>query len=274
MPELPEVEVVRQGLTRTLVGRRILHCRISGKKLRKPVPLKKIEAQLVGSRVTAVERRARYLLIRLDNGSLLIVHLGMTGKLGVFSRSHPARPHDHLCFQLDNGQELRFNDVRRFGFVEVLTPGEAAETDPFSVLGLEPLGEEISAGYFEEKARGKSKAVKNFLMDNAIVVGIGNIYANEILFAGSIHPAAPAGSLSLKQWQKIVTQSRIILQRAIDRGGTTIIDFESESGKPGYFQLELAVYGKAGQPCPRCRTPIKRQVMAGRATYFCDRCQK
>jgi formamidopyrimidine-DNA glycosylase len=274
MPELPEVEVVRQALIRTLVGRRILHYRGSGKKLRKPVPVKKIQDQLIGSLVTAVERRARYLLIRLNNGSLLIFHLGMTGKLGIFSRSHPARPHDHLCFQLDNGKELRFNDVRRFGFVEVLSPDEAAKSDPFAGLGREPLGEEISAAYLEGKARGKSKPIKNFLMDNAIVVGIGNIYVNEILFASGIHPAAPAGSLSRRQWEKIIRQSRIILQRAIDRGGTTIIDFESESGKPGYFQLELGVYGKAGQPCPRCRTPIKRQLMSGRATFFCEHCQK
>lgn len=274
MPELPEVEVVRQGLRRTLLGHKIIAFRSSNKRLRKPLPRKKIRDQVVGFRVIEIERRAKFLLIRLECGALLIFHLGMTGRLGVFASSHPVRPHDHLCFLLDNGKELRFNDIRRFGFVDVYVDGEAGASDLFADLGPEPFGKEFTPAYLQALAHNKQKPIKNFLMDNAIVVGIGNIYANEILFASGIKPTTPASAISHKQWQKVVTQSRAILQKAISAGGTTISDFENESGKPGYFQLELAVYGKGGRPCPVCQSPITRLVMAGRATFFCTTCQR
>lgn len=274
MPELPEVEVVRQGLAKILPGRTILHCHCSNKKLRKPVPRSKISEHVAGYQVESIGRRAKYLLVALSNGALMIFHLGMTGTLGIFDQNEPCRLHDHLRFLLDNGKELRFHDVRRFGFLEVLTPAETGVYDPFAGLGPEPFEEKFSAAYLQEKARQRNKPIKNLLMDNGVVVGIGNIYASEILFAGKVNPATPSREISHGQWRTIVKQSRIILQKAIEAGGTTISDFENESGKPGYFQLQLAVYGKAGQPCPRCRRPISRQVMAGRATYFCHSCQK
>jgi formamidopyrimidine-DNA glycosylase len=242
--------------------------------LRKPVPRSKIREHVAGCQVESIRRRAKYLLIALSNGALMIFHLGMTGKLGIFDKKQACRAHDHLRFLLDNGKELRFHDVRRFGFLEVLTPAEAVVSDPFAGLGPEPFAEEFSAAYMEEKTQQRNKPIKNVLMDNAVVVGIGNIYASEILFASKVKPTKPAREISHAQWQTIVKQSRIILQKAIEAGGTTISDFENASGKPGYFQLQLAVYGKSGQPCPRCGTPISRLVMAGRATYFCHSCQK
>ena len=274
MPELPEVEVVRLGLSPHVAGRRVLEVICCHQKLRLPVPKKKLGRWVVGAKVAALERRAKYLLFHMDNGALLVFHLGMTGKLGLFSKALACQKHDHLRLQLDTGNEIRFNDTRRFGSVQVFTREELTKTDPFAELGPEPFWQEFSPAYLVERAAKRTQPVKNFLMDNRVVVGIGNIYANETLFAAGISPVTPAKSLTRTQWKKIVSESRQVLNKAIACGGTTISDFVNPDGQQGYFQCELQVYGRGGEPCKRCKTAIIRTVMAGRATYHCPKCQR
>lgn len=274
MPELPEVEVVRQGIMPLVCGRRVERIATSGKSLRLPVNRAALRRCFEGHCLTAVARRGKYLLFSFDHGALLVIHLGMTGRLGLFPSDTPSARHDHLRFLLDNGLEMRFNDARRFGSVQCFSTEELAAHDPFAGLGPEPLGKEFAAAYLADKAGGRRLPVKSFLMDNRVVVGLGNIYANEILFAAAIHPLTPAGELDRSQWRAVVKATRTVLDRAIRAGGTTIADFVNASGKPGYFQLELAVYGREGAPCRHCRHPIERTVLSGRATYFCPSCQQ
>ncbi|MBA3004247.1 MAG: bifunctional DNA-formamidopyrimidine glycosylase/DNA-(apurinic or apyrimidinic site) lyase [Desulfurivibrio sp.] len=274
MPELPEVEVVCQGLAPLVIKRKILSVSFSNKKLRKPFPRARMYNQVEGAFILGVERRAKYILLHLTDKGVLLFHLGMTGKIGIFPSDSPRRKHDHLRFLLDNGKEMRFNDVRRFGCVEVFSEKELRESDPFAGFGPEPFSEDFSAEYLMGKARGKKQPVKSFLMDNRVVVGLGNIYANETLFAACTHPQTPVNRLLKLDWQLIVKQSRRILEKAIAMGGSTISDYENVSGEAGYFQLELAVYGRPGKPCPRCGQPVVRFVLGGRATFCCPVCQK
>ncbi|MDH3394154.1 MAG: bifunctional DNA-formamidopyrimidine glycosylase/DNA-(apurinic or apyrimidinic site) lyase [Desulfobulbaceae bacterium] len=273
MPELPEVEVIRQGLAPLVVGRQVVRVGCSGKKLRLPVPVAALQARLPGCRIVAVERRAKYLLLRTDREDLLIIHLGMTGRLGLFAVDVPQARHDHLCFLLDNGLEMRFNDARRFGSVQFFAAAQMRKDDPFAGLGPEPLGKGFTAAYMQKRAVGRRLPVKGFLMENRVVVGIGNIYASETLFAARIDPLRPAGVLSLEQWRAITRSARKVLRRAIAAGGSTISDYVNAGGESGYFQLELAVYGRDGQPCRSCRATIKRVMVGGRATFFCPGCQ-
>ena len=273
MPELPEVEVIRRGLQKHLPGRKVTAVSGSGKKLRLPLAQKELQSCILGARFAAVSRRAKYLLLAMDNTATLVIHLGMSGRLGIFPADRPRSPHDHLRLRLDNGMELRFNDPRRFGFVRVFPPGSAPADARLAGLGPEPLGPDFTAAYLQKCAAARKRPLKNFLMDSRVVVGIGNIYASEILFHAGIRPQKKAGSLSSRQWQTLVQSCRQVLERAIASGGTTISDFVNESGKSGYFQLELMVYGRQGQACRRCKGTIARKVMAGRATFFCPRCQ-
>ena len=273
MPELPEVEVIRQGLAPLVSGCRVVQVFCSGKKLRQPVPVAELQARLSGHRITAVDRRAKYLLLRTDGEDLLVMHLGMTGRIGLFAAEIPRATHDHLCFLLDNGFEMRFNDARRFGSVQFFSPAQLRASDPFAILGPEPLGKGFSASHLQRCAVGRRMPVKGFLMDNRVVVGIGNIYASETLFDARIHPLVPARVLAITQWQAIASSARKVLRRAIKAGGTTISDYVNAGGESGYFQLELAVYGRGGQPCRSCRTRIERVMVGGRATFFCPICQ-
>lgn len=274
MPELPEVEVICRGLAPLVVNRKILTVSYSNKKLRKPFPRAKMDSQVEGAFILGVERRAKYILLPLTGKAVLLFHLGMTGKLGVFDHDTPRSKHDHLRFLLDDGREMRFNDVRRFGCVEVFSAKELRENDPFADLGPEPFSTDFSADYLLAKAGGKKQPVKSFLMDNRVVVGIGNIYANETLFAAGILPQTPINRLRNTDWLRIVEKSRLILEKAIAMGGSTISDYENANGEAGYFQLQLAVYGRQGQPCPTCGQPVMRVVLGGRATFYCPVCQK
>ena len=274
MPELPEVEVVRLGLTPHLLGRKIVAITHSGKKLRSPFPRAAIARWGIGATVVAVARRAKYLLLSLDNGGLIVVHLGMSGRLCVTNPGEPLRSHDHVRLRLDAGLELRFNDARRFGLFDLLPPGEAGNPKWLRDLGPEPLGPEFTAAFLHAKAQGKKTPIKNLLMDNRVVVGIGNIYASESLFAARVLPTKPAGTLSLAACQRIVANSRQVLGQAIAAGGTTISDFANASGEAGYFQLQLMVYDRAGQPCRVCGATIRKIVLGGRSTFFCPRCQR
>lgn len=274
VPELPEVEVIRRGLIPHLVDKIITRIVISNRRLRLPVPRTKLKRWIQGNRIKAIDRRAKYLLISLDNGAKIVFHLGMTGRLSLFGHTIPRNVHDHLRIFLDSGLELRFNDVRRFGSVQVTSPDEAEDATIFAGLGVEPLSSDFSCNYLFQKARFRRRPIKNFLMDAKVVAGIGNIYANEILFTAGINPTRKVGTIGKKSWQRLVEASRFVLERAISCGGTTISDYTNSRGDAGYFQCELKVYGRKGEMCQKCRKPIRRQVLAGRTTYFCPGCQR
>ena len=274
MPELPEVEVIRRGLIPHLVGRTIERVVISNRRLRLPVPRAKLLHWVQGRQVKSVERRAKYLLVNMSGGSVMVLHLGMTGRLAFFANGTPRKPHDHLRFLLDSGLELRFNDVRRFGSVQVLAPEDQESAQIFTGLGIEPLGPDFTDSYLMQRARSKVRPIKNFLMDAKVVVGIGNIYANEILFAAGIKPARPVGEMGKPSWGRVVRASRQVLEQAIACGGTTISDYVNSSGEAGYFQCELKVYGREGEECRSCGGRVVRVVLSGRATFYCPICQK
>lgn len=276
MPELPEVEVVRRGLLNHLPGRTITGLFTDGKRLRLPVPEKELRARLTGARIIDVRRRAKYLLIDFDNGELLILHLGMTGILGLFSRKAEIAPHDHVCWNLDNGYDLRFNDVRRFGSVRLIGPEQIAtlEQTVFKDTGPEPFSENFNGSYLYRKAHKKQQPIKNFIMDGRVVAGVGNIYANESLFNAAIRPTRKAGAVSEKRYGQLVNKIREVLATAIECGGSTISDFIDTSGARGYFQIHFKVYARKDQPCPTCGTLIRHRKLGGRASFFCPSCQR
>jgi formamidopyrimidine-DNA glycosylase len=275
VPELPEVEVVRRGLALHLPGRTFTAFKSSGKPLRTPLPETLMQIHLPGRRVTGVTRRAKYLLIGLDSGAMLILHLGMTGKLGLFKQGSAPHKHDHLCWQLDNGFELRFNDVRRFGSIRLAAPEEVdtLENGVFKTAGPEPFSDDFNGAYLKDRAGSRIQPVKNFIMDSRVVVGIGNIYANESLFAAGIRPTRRAGSISLLRWNRLVEEIRAVLSHAIECGGSTISDFLGASGDRGYFQIHFKVYDRSGLPCPQCETIIRQVRLGGRSSFYCHTCQ-
>ncbi len=276
MPELPEVEVVRRGLLGHLPGRSITSFYSNGKKLRIPVPAEEIKARLIGARIVDVTRRAKYLLIHFDNRVLLILHLGMTGNLGLFHHGSKPDIHHHLRWGLDNGYELRYHDVRRFGSVRIVDAEQvhSLEQTIFGTTGPEPFSAAFDGRYLYDLARNKSQPVKNFIMDSRVVAGVGNIYANESLFSAGIRPARKAGAISEKRYSLLVEEIRNVLTRAIDCGGSTISDFIDTGGVSGYFQMHFNVYGKRDLACPTCSTPIRHQKLGGRASFFCSHCQR
>lgn len=276
MPELPEVEVIRRGLMSLVIGRQIQTFRHSGKPLRQPVPMERLRKHIGGATINDVRRRAKYLLFPTDRGDLLIIHLGMTGKLAVLPVNTPAAQHDHLVFQFDNHQELRYNDTRRFGSVHVIPryASENLEETFFRTCGPEPFSPLCTSKYFKQLAKGRVQPVKNFIMNSKIIVGVGNIYANESLFAAGIHPQTPAGRLTHKQWQLLIDKIREILLWAIDCGGSSISDFLNAAGQQGYFQINFQVYGRDQQPCRKCSSILTKSVIGGRASYYCPCCQK
>ncbi len=276
MPELPEVEVTRRGLLPHLPGRKITRIFWSNKRLRTPIPRKLLGKAIAGERVNTVDRRAKYLLVRMDGGSVLVLHLGMTGKVGLFPVNAPRARHDHLRLLLDNGMEMRFNDSRRFGSILVWPAEFAGELEELfnRGKGIEPFSTKFTGDTLQGLAENRRQLVKSFLMDSRLVAGIGNIYANETLFAAGIFPETPVNQISEPQWQSIATHCQEILTRAIEAGGSTISDFIGSSGAPGYFQLQLQVYGRAGEPCACCETLIEKRKIGGRATFFCPQCQQ
>jgi formamidopyrimidine-DNA glycosylase len=276
MPELPEVEVTRRGLLTQVVGRTVVHIVAGKQRLRSEIPRRLLREHVSGQQIKTIDRRAKYLLVRLSSGTVLVVHLGMTGKLGLILRSVPPHKHDHLLLQLDNGRDIRFNDSRRFGAIVVWPAEHAAiqEAAFSSREGIEPLGEAFTAAHLRTLAQNRRIPIKSFLMNSRLVAGIGNIYANEILFAARIHPLTPVHRLHLQQWQRITRESRRILLSAIDAGGSTISDFLGASGHPGYFQHQFQVYGRKAQSCVRCDQSIVKTTLAGRATYHCPACQQ
>ncbi len=269
MPELPEVEVTRQGIAPHLLNQTISAIIVRNASLRWPVP---DELQLaVGLSITQVSRRAKYLLLTTALGQI-VVHLGMSGSLRVVDSGTPAAKHDHVDLCLANGRCIRYNDPRRFG--SWLWQG--VQLAPLSVLeglGPEPLSEAFNGNYLYQQSRKRKQAIKTFIMDNRVVVGVGNIYANEALFNAGIRPAITAGTLSRARLMKLVDAIKAVLQAAIEQGGTTLKDFTNSDGKPGYFAQQLNVYGRAGEGCFRCGSEVQHQVLGQRASFFCPRCQ-
>ena len=275
MPELPEVEVIRQGLLPHLVDRRIVAISCSGKQLRFPVDCKTMEDNLLNEQIINIKRRAKYLLLEGKSGARLVVHLGMSGNLGIFPVGTEGKKHDHLCWTLDNDTELRLNDPRRFGSV-ILFPAERANASIkqfFAATGPEPFSRSCSVRYLMGRAEKKKQAVKQFLMDSRVVAGIGNIYANETLFRSSIHPARPASSLTENEWKRLLISLRKTLKHAISCGGSTINDFAGASGEGGYFQMNFLIYGRGGESCTQCGGQVEKIVLGGRASFFCPECQ-
>jgi formamidopyrimidine-DNA glycosylase len=274
MPELPEVETIRRGLHPRLVGQRITGVRVRQAQLRHLVDTEALQTQAVDCTIEGVERRAKYLLIRLYPERVLVFHLGMTGRLRVGPPVVHDAPHDHLIWQLGPDLELRFHDPRRFGMCFVTTLAELPCHPSFRHLGPEPLSAEFSAAYLQARAQGVRKPVKNFLMDASVVVGVGNIYASESLFLAGVRPNREAGRLRQPHWERLCSTVQEVLQAAIDNHGTTLSDYVDSEGRAGHFQNLLMVYGRAGEPCHRDGRRIRRIVQAGRSSFYCPGCQR
>lgn len=270
MPELPEVETTARGIAPYITGATLSEVVIRQPQLRWPVPAG-LGSILAGQRIEAVTRRGKYLLWQFTD-SLLLVHLGMSGSLRVITEPVPPNKHDHIDFLFAGGTLLRFNDPRRFGCV--LWTKEPIELHPLiKDLGPEPLSEDFTGHSLYIQSRGRKTPVKSFIMDSHVVVGVGNIYANEALFMAGIHPARLAGKISKARYQKLADSIRLVLSRAIEQGGTTLRDFVNEAGKPGYFQQQLTVYGRKGEACRQCSNPLEEIRINNRSTIFCRSCQ-
>ncbi len=270
MPELPEVETTRRGIAPHLVGQRVSRVIVRERRLRWPIP-EDLDVRLSGQRIEAVERRAKYLLIRFEAGTL-IAHLGMSGSLRLVKGALPPAKHEHVDLLLESGQALRYTDPRRFG--ALLWSDDPLNHVLLASLGPEPLSEGFDGERLFQLSRGRSMAVKPFIMDNAVVVGVGNIYASEALFAAGIDPRRPAGGISRARYLKLADEIKRILALAIERGGTTLRDFVGGDGKPGYFQQELFVYGRGGEFCKHCGTTLREVRLGQRASVYCSRCQR
>jgi len=270
MPELPEVETTLRGISPALQGRVIREVRVRNASLRWPVTDE--VQQACGQSVTGLRRRAKYLLIELQTGGLMI-HLGMSGSLRICDMDDAPRKHDHVDIVLDNGVCVRFNDPRRFGLL--LWWREPANEHPLlRELGPEPLLNSFSGDYLWQKSRGRRGAVKNFIMNGKIVVGVGNIYASEALYMSGIHPQRAAGRISAARYSALADAIVDVLERAIQQGGTTLRDFTDSDGNPGYFAQELLVYDRERLPCFQCQAPIRKKVIGQRSSYYCARCQR
>ena len=270
MPELPEVETTRRGLAPHVVGRTIRALAVREPRLRWPIE-PALNRRIQNRTVTNLSRRGKYLLLSTEGGTLLL-HLGMSGSLRFLPADRAPSSHDHYDLVFSAGGLLRFNDPRRFGSLHFSTSPD----DHWLLrhLGPEPLGSGFTGEYLWRVSRGRRVAVKTLLMNGRIVAGVGNIYANEALFRAGIHPMRKAGRVSRRRLDRLVEAIRNVLQEAIQAGGTTLQDFGGGDGKPGYFQLALDVYGRAGEPCPRCAQPIRTRTIGQRATYYCPACQR
>ncbi|MCG9697967.1 bifunctional DNA-formamidopyrimidine glycosylase/DNA-(apurinic or apyrimidinic site) lyase [Shewanella sp. Isolate11] len=269
MPELPEVEVTCQGVSPHLVDQQVTKLIVRNGSLRWPVP--EIAQQIVGQTIRNVRRRAKYLLIDTDAGTT-IVHLGMSGSLRILPKTTPPEKHDHIDLEMASGKILRFNDPRRFGaWLWCELPEQAHPL--LSKLGPEPLSNAFNLEHLAQALKGKKKAIKLCLMDNHIVVGVGNIYANEALFAAGIHPQTEAGKVDTERLTLLVVEVKQILANAIKQGGTTLKDFTNAEGKPGYFAQKLHVYGRGGETCTQCGHLLSEIKLGQRATVFCSLCQ-
>lgn len=287
MPELPEVETVRRGLTPAMEGRVIERAEIRREGLRWPFP-ERLAERLTGARVLHLRRRSKYILIDLDTGETILIHLGMSGRMtvsglaapfvpGQFHHNHPpVQKHDHVVLRMAGDVWVTFNDPRRFGMLDLVAT-EAAEAHPMlAALGPEPLGNAFSASYLGARLKGRKGPIKTLLLDQRIVSGLGNIYVCEALFRANIHPERAGGHISSPRLDRLTQEIREVLQEAIDAGGSSLRDYRQASGELGYFQHNFRTYDREGAPCttPDCTATIRRIVQGGRSTYYCPHCQR
>jgi formamidopyrimidine-DNA glycosylase len=274
MPELPEVETIRRQLEPAITGRRIERVEILDERWTRPVSPGEVERALAGRAIKGVERRGKYLVLRLEGGRALAMHLRMTGNLVLDEDSGGAPPYLRAVIRLDGGGRLLFTDARRFGHAVVLEGGEAIERYFAARLGLEPLTGELTAERLCALAAGRRAPLKSFLMVQAGIAGIGNIYADEALHRAALHPLSPAGSLKPEDCELLRQGIVEALEVGLRWGGASVDDYRDARGEPGGMQDEFLVYGREGEPCPRCGAEIRRIVVAGRSTYFCPSCQR
>jgi formamidopyrimidine-DNA glycosylase len=271
MPELPEVETTRRGIEPHLCGKSICEVIIRRRDLRQPVPAS--ISDIGGLKVSAVTRRAKYLLLHLARHHHVIIHLGMSGSLRIADPATAFRTHDHIAFTLSSGTQLRYHDPRRFGIVTHCVSKHPLDHPLFAALGSEPLEKQFTATCLHAALQSIKRPIKLAIMDNAVVVGVGNIYASESLFHAGIHPATPACDIPLPRLRLLHKSIRSVLRRSITQGGTTLRDFLRENGEPGYFRQQLHVYEREGHPCRKCHQLIEKITMGQRSTYFCNTCQ-
>ncbi len=283
MPELPEVETVKRGLTPSMEGATIVKALINRPDLRWPFP-ENMANRLTGKRVERIRRRSKYILADLSSGETLLVHLGMSGRmlvsgdpLGQFVHDHPkAEKHDHVVLDFDNGARVTFNDPRRFGAMDLLSTATAEQHKLLAGLGPEPLGNDFNESHLAGALKNRKLPIKSALLDQKIVSGLGNIYVCETLYRGRIHPTTPAGDVTKEQVSQLIPIIRKVLSEAIDAGGSSLKDFRQADGELGYFQHSFDVYGREGELCkaPECSGQIERIVQSGRSSFFCPICQR
>lgn len=274
MPELPEIEVLKRSLEGPLVGRRIERVRVGNPNLREVIDPAALAKRLEGRGIEGLRRRAKYLLADLEGGETLIVHLGMSGRLGLVAAASDQEPHEHVSIFLDGLSRLSFRDPRRFGLVASIPTEELASDRRFRALGIEPLSDEFGGETLRTLAKRRRGPVKTFLMNGRVLVGVGNIYATEALHEAGIHPTRSVGRISSRRWSLLAESVQGVLRSAIDQGGTTLNDFRDGAGQEGYFQVSLSAYGREGERCLRCGGSIRRIAMAGRSTFYCPGCQR
>jgi formamidopyrimidine-DNA glycosylase len=269
MPELPEVETTLRGIEPHLLNQRVARVIVRDRRLRWPVPAQVSKAE--GQTFVSLQRRGKYLLLNLQQGGL-IIHLGMSGSLRIIKQSMAPEKHDHVDVELENGVCLRFNDPRRFGAF-LWVDGDMLSHELLRKLGPEPLSDAFTADYLFQRSRNRSVAIKNFIMNGHVVVGVGNIYASEALYMAGIHPQRAAGRVSRQRYEGLVSAICDVLERAIGQGGTTLRDFVNSDGAPGYFAQNLLVYDRAGNDCFQCGSAIRKKVIGQRSSYYCPACQ-
>ncbi|MFZ3233772.1 MAG: bifunctional DNA-formamidopyrimidine glycosylase/DNA-(apurinic or apyrimidinic site) lyase [Stellaceae bacterium] len=275
MPELPEVETVRRGLALKMTGRRIVRAELRRPDLRRPFPPELAE-RLGGAEIGALGRRGKYILIELDADGLLLLHLGMSGRVTAGDATVPTVLHDHVVLTLDDGTVVRFNDARRFGLLDYVRRSEAARHPLLAGLGPEPLGPEFDGAYLVGKLVGKMTPIKSALLDQRIVAGLGNIYVCEALYRARLSPRRLAGTVGRGRADRLVAAIRSVLDEAIAAGGSSLRNYVQANGELGYFQHRWAVYGHEGEPCPGCNCSegVRRIVQSGRSTFFCAKRQR
>ncbi|MBM3537522.1 MAG: bifunctional DNA-formamidopyrimidine glycosylase/DNA-(apurinic or apyrimidinic site) lyase [Alphaproteobacteria bacterium] len=273
MPELPEVETVVRGLRSQLVGLTITRVEQRRPDLREKFPAR-FAGRLQGRRIDSVERRAKYILIGLADANLLVVHLGMTGQFVIGAKPNAIGPHDHVVITLDNDRVLRFNDVRRFGLMDIVPAAQLGSHKRFKGIGPEPLADGFGGAVLEAAFKGRKGPIKAALLDQRNLAGIGNIYASEALYRARISPKRRTGTVTRERAALLATSIREVLEKAVAAGGSSARDYVNADGEQGYFQTEWVVYDREGKPCPSCRAPIKRIVQSGRSTFYCSKCQR
>jgi len=275
MPELPEVETVRRGLALRMTGRRIVVAELRRPDLRRPFPTG-LARRLVGARIGELRRRGKYILIELDDDGLLLLHLGMSGRITAVGNNAPDEKHDHVVLRLDDGTVVRFNDPRRFGSLDYMKCGEEGAHPLLAGMGPEPLGPAFDGAYLAKALTGKLTSIKSALLDQKIVAGLGNIYVCEALYRARLSPRRLAATVTGARAARLAAAIREVLEEAIDAGGSSLRDYVQANGELGYFQHRWAVYGKEGEPCPACNCTegVRRIVQSGRSTFYCPRWQR